>query len=133
MKAENIVTSLEVSKQLKENGWEKNTYFWWNPKTKKLLNLIDAQRHNLGNKWDPGYIPAPTFSEIWSELPKTLQLKTRCRLVLNADDEVISYEAFYGTRDGGEWIPDQSFYIEDNLADACAETWIWLKQNNYLN
>jgi len=75
-KLESHVVSLEIAKQLKEEGWKKETEFWW------VITLISNWHISMG-KPDEGwcilnkgnYFAAPLATEILEELPNDLRIE----------------------------------------------------------
>ena len=66
------VVSLEMSKKLKDAGWEKKTYFthrtWKNFKEEFCHGVVGSNYERLGDNVGVRYILAPLVSEILEEL-----------------------------------------------------------------
>lgn len=64
------VVSLELAKELKEAGWNKETEFWWVGFTKDgLFELVHNREFTQSWKGNWIKIPAPLATEILEELP----------------------------------------------------------------
>jgi len=147
MKLEDIVVSLELAKELKEAGYpqEDSLFYWF-----MVAGEGEKSRHIIFNDPDNGYctnsscnhnpISAPTASELGEYLKNPIQPK---------DFPYGSHKNIYQHYSGFEneginkdcW---ESIIVERNIgtqlvktakteADARAEMWLYLKQNNLIN
>lgn len=143
---EQITTSLEVSKRLREAGWGKTTHNWWMVGEKTILQNIHCDPlYPYNVEW----YPAPTAEEILGELPKYID-KGRLSIFSPTDTEPhgswhISYcERFENYSDVAcgmnlvrkrrgkskhEYCLSES---SPSLANASAELWIYLKENKLI-
>lgn len=74
MNPQSQVTSLELSKRLKELGVKQDSYFWWNTITLELLpkqEMIRLSESGLTNEayWRGNFISAYTVAELGEMLP----------------------------------------------------------------
>lgn len=123
--------SLTLSKKLKKLGYpqENSEWYWVNFKNCKVsqLRYRDGMYEFEHNNWD--YISAPTVEELIDELPPYIS----CYKFIN--NEIFGDGKFgfgYGceTHDASNF---QYFYVEGiTMADACAEAWIYCKENGSL-
>jgi len=128
----NITTSLEVSKRLKEAGWENKSYFGWiqyQPEKREeeenwYLDRIGKYKLEHLYYWTL----APTVSEILDVLPDGVHVGDANTgfhgglTIRRRDDKwIVSYES-----NGHKGFPC------DTIADAAAEMWIYLKENDLL-
>jgi len=111
------VTSLELSKELKEFGWKKKTEFWWVKCSDKSWELTD-------NDFQMNYkikFPAPLATEILEELPID---------IAGHDLEMVIYKAA-GGRGYSVSYPHKyggSFgYCDLSLTTALAKIWLCLR------
>ena len=73
MKLEEQVTSLELSKKLKELGIKQNSLFWWSREHQKDLHKITFS-YSVFETADPEpHISAFTVAELGEMLPKTIK------------------------------------------------------------
>lgn len=120
MNAEQLFPNLGTCKKLKELGFPQDTYFCHHPNYEThFIDLVD-------NPKDFTYA-APTFQEIWNQLPKAISLYT---LTLFTYREELGY---YEIDDFGEisWKCYVDVY-QYNLAQSAAELWIKLKEQNLI-
>ena len=138
---EKYVVSLDLAKKLKEAGWEKVTTFQWGiDTTTSDVTLIKINRLYPGEARIHKRIkyPAPLAEEILEELPKYIHEYVECEgktYYLTAEINEIGYRVGYRTEpiclcDQIEWLYLSAPY--DKLSDAAARTWLWLKEDGYL-
>ena len=123
-----ITTSLELSKRLKEAGWNEPTYFMW-------FNMRgdEWELHRYRNNGLQGDCFAPTAEEIIEKLPKRLE-SSGDYFFLNCHRDGQWLVSYYSM------LQDYTCYINDeriavygeSLADACALMCIHLKEHNLL-
>lgn len=119
---EKYCTSLELSKQLKEVGWKKETKFWWvnySYSQEMGLNLIEDfqitdRPIKIGgiNSKKFNNFPAPLTDEILEELPK-------CLINYSKDYPFMITLQNQGVTEMQE---------DRNLPNALAKMWIYLKK-----
>jgi len=122
--------SLEIAKQLKEAGFKKETEFWW-----VMPNFLDTNKEfrialkdnavyqalNFGGLLKEqiiAFYPAPLATEILEELPVGYYA-TR---LLDKDDKFYKCINSDFTKD----------FNGDNLADALAKMWLYLKKEKII-
>lgn len=116
--------SLEISKKLVDAGIEIET-----DAVHYLMPHTDRwglePRSMFGNKLTPSktVIPAPTFAEIWAELPDEIQDANGGYYMLIHSKEVIWY--YNATKMVSRLV---DFRGTSNLANAAAELLIWVKE-----
>jgi len=112
----NHCTSLEVSKLIKEAGWQKETEFWWVYNKLRDENKLDyglAQCIKIHpESWE--HFPAPLATEILEELPVGIKIENYKSI--NGNKVFVTNE---NIKDGSYW---------GTLPDALARLWIWLKK-----
>jgi hypothetical protein len=120
------VASLSASKKLVENGIVLETDAVWFH-FKGGWQLL----YRKGNDYiHIDLIPAPSFAEIWRELPETHKTLSgiECRLQLDKirrNDGVIVSSAQYVYGDKDQYVV--KFFANTNPVDALAELLIWVK------
>jgi len=136
MTLQDICTSQETSRKLKEAGFEQENgiAYWCRYDTGWKLEINHG--FNLRE-----YIRAFTFSELWDLLPKKIETKNFTYYKHLNNDDVISYycEAYnyIGDIDIGEdgepGLILISFEIEqgENLSCAAAELALWCRKEGY--
>lgn len=137
-----ITTSLEVSKKLKDAGFEqKNATFYWciNKAGKDVLRYAGSHRGGSQADWiDP--IAAWTAEEILRELPKkfspwgkegrlTVQYSKNSKVPLVGYIQHPSNDWLWR---GENYQDGMLYFAEDTLANAAAMMKIYLKENNLL-
>lgn len=121
MKPEEITVSLEMAKKLKEAGWDKRTVFFY--VDRKLESDWVGKTFNEDMK----ILMAPTFQEIWVELPKNIGIGLNL-YQNNPNDPMSSME-------NNHWIGYFGIYtvsVETSVVDAAAKAWLWCKENKYI-
>ena len=125
MKLENQVVSLELSKRLKDLGFEQKSLWWYEVydeggSCEKISILSKAIEGDYHQKYS-----AYTVAELGEMLPRTFKTENRMYILKIdkfADEFAITYFS------DGKAKTVQS----DNEANARAEMLIWLKENKYL-
>lgn len=108
-----------TAQRLKEAGWEKETERVYNPHQGIALAgyaLIHYAKKDI--------LPAPTFAEIWAELPEEID-----DFCLNLDKQMIGYfKSFYHRHNSA------SLMLIDypNITEAAAALWLRLKEEGIL-
>ncbi len=158
MKPESITVSLEMAKKLQESGWMANpTIFSWGktmegewtilkPGTEWFLTGFEHYCEGImeGKPIElKDHLAAPTAEEILRELPPH-------RIDAKKNGDVVGYDLYckqcfgvdamegrwkvwyFRFRDGCELAPLGMPQYADTLANAAAEMWIYLKENNLL-
>lgn len=98
----NYCVDLEIAKELKDNGFPQNSYFWWN-KTRCSIT-------------------APTSDEILKELPKEIKTKRDCyRIDIGYD--IVKKVWYCGICE---------FFEDKKLSNALAKMWLYLKKEGYI-
>lgn len=121
---ESHVTSLEISKKLKESGWTKETEFWWGIKIIGKANQHPALYSNeiaqiyINNKVGEFY-PAAFATEILEELPNRMAGVGVLKIYKFPNEYEITYASIYPQKD-------------KTLLDALAAMWLYLKQEELL-
>ncbi|MAF42622.1 MAG: hypothetical protein CMI54_00445 [Parcubacteria group bacterium] len=130
--------SLEIAKELLENGWEKEAQQFYAPQSTGVGSPRDPKvftgyklshkKYNIGLREN---YAAPYLTEILEELPTPCDV-----LKMNPDGSYMDDEAKYKCRyryiDGGnEYTIDPCEYSE-NPCDAAAKLWIELKKEKPL-
>jgi hypothetical protein len=143
MTLDNIVVSLELAKELKENGYPQDTVFAWSERLKGTGHTWDpydgtgkyevipntSSEHPLDHKY-----AAPTASEIGGQLPEYVSddwflemYKDRS----NSKDEEW-YLVRYVDNDGIGSTEIKVGFNEPCEANARAKMWLYLKRNRLL-
>jgi hypothetical protein len=118
------VTSLEISKQLKETGWKKETEFYWLP----CFNGVKEEWHLVPKKELCGCggckeaLPAPLATELLEELPS--ELEDTCVLLIRKLEK--EYEVGYGVDSITKEFEDKS------LPNALAKMRLYLKKEGLI-
>jgi hypothetical protein len=115
---EKITTSLELSKELKENGFKQDSIFAWYKVNGKYHNSY--YRHH-----EKDDICSPTAEELLEELPEMIEDDVVYFLTMRKDR--VSYRSLNNNILGTGQI-----YYESKLCNALAKMWIYLKKNNLL-
>lgn len=127
MNAEKLVTSLEVSKKLKDAGWESETWFGWASFNDRWY-VCGQDSHQFETY---GYqLPAPTMGEVWEALPVTIEDEGTQHLMqatVELDGErasMLYYGKYRDIRVAG--------VIHPNPVEAAALLWLDLKEQGLL-
>ena len=127
---------LEIAKKLKENGFPQKGYFWWH--CYKSSDFCIEQntiqyRQNEQIPCDSGlaidYI-APTSDEILKELPKKL---FGCHLEIDRTD-VANYVWYVPIGTDIDQRPKDfvAGSMDEKIANALAQKWLYLKKEGYI-
>jgi hypothetical protein len=128
---EKITTSSELSKELKENGFKQNSFFWWTNELdsesggfiNELINIHAFEYDKLND------ISAPTAEELLEELPEIVWKKEKIykipyRLIIHKGEKYyVNYEADKSLHKG---------FLEEKLCNALAKMWLYLKKKGLL-
>lgn len=121
MKIEQLVPNLETCQRLKELGFPQGSYFV----------------HYLGDVYKNtnfmAEIAAPTFQEIWNELPDKIEHQNYVFYkVLDTENKYIGYT--YLESYAGElwWLIKISTEAVPNITEAIAHLWIQLKEREFI-
>lgn len=127
----NHVTTLEISKRLKEKGYPQSSELCWTQKNKVIETLA---AHRFGEF----KCSAPLATELLEQLPaylekektdeKDSELWMLTMAKFNGSGGRTPYYVTYELHGGHLYIHQHS----DSLPDALAEMWIYLKENNLL-
>jgi len=122
--------SLEIAKQLKESGFKKETEFCWEHYNKAVIGKKRILQGELNwkltkgmvCKWDGrlAHYPAPLATEILEELPREVSIKQY------PENDSVRYQV--GHNAGRMAL--QTFRYSNNLCDALAEMWLYLRKEN---
>jgi hypothetical protein len=122
----NRVTSLEISKQLKNAGWNKATEFWW-----RQLKDPDANKDwELGryvNEDEYKVLPAPLVTEILEGLPVCDIHKKYYTKEVNDTPEL-----YYQVHIRNESVTKGINTTDDTLPNALAKMWLYLKKEGLI-
>lgn len=140
--------SPELAKALKEKGFPQKTEFYWikNPIDQKVECIYYQDKEQLekdfvANRYD--LISAPTADEILNSLPIYFDCNSdshryHMRIHPNFNGEKNGKEIKYWIIGyklmeiyGGKWHEKNPFG-DENLADAAAKLWLYLKENDLL-
>ena len=122
--------SLELAKQLKEVGWEKETEFWWIPDIKAgdldntVFYRIDVfNSDSVAKINEKNYCPisAPLATEILEELPNCIEYKNYFgNLIIRR----------WGTKYKISYETSKNYTYEEDvsLPNALAKMWFYLKK-----
>lgn len=143
MKLENQVTSLEISKRLKELGVKQKSYFRWqvwnDPQNgKKRKEIIRAGEYNFGEVFS-----AFTVAELGEFLPKEIKKITKYQNENQLEDFYLSFD-FDDSRKSDQKQVKYTYYycgdsmaffseIADTEADARGKMMIYLLENKLIN
>ncbi len=129
------ITSLEVSKRMKEAGWQKETEFWWNYYELEVSgNKFNF--HQLGQMGREGVsvsgnitkhveYPAPLSDEILEELPQCFE-STLGYSTFTIEKLGTMYLVGYELRSDPNEMP--LYKMADTLPDALGELWISMQK-----
>lgn len=108
---------LEIAKELKENGFPQNTFFWYN----KDGYFKSRFTNNLFRK---GSYSVPTSDELLKELPPFIDIETytpiKC-LILSISKNDIGYMVTYGS---------YNVINQEKLTNGLAKMWLLLKNKD---
>ena len=112
--------SLEIAKELKEAGWNKETEFWWVPPCDVSIEVTKICAWNLEYAEDGlnngRGIPAPLATEILEELPISTDI----------------HKTLKGYRIARCVKDDVVFQLDLTLPNALAKMWLYLKKEKLL-
>jgi len=122
------VVSLEPAKKLKEAGYPQEGRFWW---------FYDKFDHKWKIKTYPartkrtGTFVAPLASELMERLPE--EIITKHTYSLNIGKWNDRYNVTYNWEEGNDsGSLEGAFQSDNNLCDALALMWLYLKQKGLL-
>ena len=113
MKIEDQVTSLELSKKLKELGVKQESYFKWEERDGGYLELYHSKETSCAHK----YYSSFTTSELLELLPKEW---------IRIEFHGKKYYCFY------YFMEEEKLELEDILPNSLAKMLIYLIENNLL-
>ena len=139
MKKTNLITSLELCKQLKEAGFLQDTHFKWNVWDKNdelYIGEVDAswtqeEWENYTEDYNPPkseFFAAPTTDELLNELPHEVYcVKDYTTVTTDPDSpQVFYYRVNYG-------LGKKPVYFESRwLPNALAKMWLYLKKEGLI-
>lgn len=139
MKLEQQVTSLEISKKLKELGVKQESYFWWELQHENVLStgsvlrvpskIVDVHYYN-GTSPKTDFVSAFTVAELGEMLPEEIEIKEQ------------SYWLETGKAIGNQWVigyrkngTRDMYYSnsDDTEANARGKMLIYLLENILLS
>lgn len=126
---------LELAKELKENGFPQETYFYWDnrwyyPPVASDPIIIDEEMtlylsKNAEHVSDP--YSAPTSDELLKELPRFINTIGCLTITEGIEDNwAISYLS------NGEYTHNSIQILNKKLANALAKMWLYLKKEGYI-
>ncbi|MFA5388885.1 MAG: hypothetical protein WC312_03925 [Candidatus Omnitrophota bacterium] len=133
-------TSLEISKQLKETGWKKETEFWWiedkSGNNKILLysykQYINLDAYGCRDAQNNCY-PAPLATEILEELPSFIQQAYKYNLTIEKLGDEYSGFYQYSDRDCDYLLAGMDgAKFDKSLPNALAKMWLYLKKEGII-
>jgi hypothetical protein len=113
----NHVVSLEISKQLKEAGWKKETEFWWSREYEQDKYELTRSYSRFQSADPLPHLSAPLSTEILEELPRTGDIKITTY--------PSGYRVFYDVK-SGYGVSEESF------PDTLSKMWIYLKKEGLI-
>lgn len=143
MTPEELCVSLELAKDLKQNGypqeslhywknymltayeWQKQNSFWLSDST---YDIDEEAYDNYYRKRKPDMeiYTAPTSTEIGEKLPNEVVIQRKTVILPDGTEIENQWCAIYVA---GE---NTTFEYDENETNARAKLWIWLKKNNLL-
>lgn len=120
---EDQVTSLKISKQLKEAGFEVDTPFAWMISVSGK-DMVDAPITKRGHQ-----LPCYTFQPLWEALPEIIEdgaIRYNKMLI----DDTMLYSGIYFGFNGYE---KQPIYKNTTMIDKLAEAVLWGIKEGYIN
>jgi len=149
-------TSFSLSKQLREKGYPQEAAKWWwqdnfGLEKNKSRALEDHKPHNPKNGWI--YFASPTADEILEKLPNRIQFKNKVKknpdwsieFIPDNELEELKHTGFLTICNPGRWCVNymsnacfgvqnmaKVFYDDNNLANAAAKCWLYLKEKGLL-
>ncbi len=124
--------SLEVAKELKEQGWTKKCQFWWKSggvlggARKELVEMARVPSYGAANT-AYSFCEAPMAEEIIEELP--IHLFDTKLWIYQTGDPV--YAVRWKDTLEDDWRDKQ--ICNKNLSDALGLMWIYLKKQKLIN
>ena len=130
MELEKQVVSLELAKELKENGYpQKEGLWWWNQNT--FYNDEEKPLEYYLSRENKGFnsIVAPTVAELGERLPNSVARGINFRLEFgkNPDNYSICYVPC-----GLGGYSSLKYLTDISEANARAKMWLYLKKENLL-
>ena len=126
MKLENQVVSLELAKELKENGYPQEGCFWWTESVEYKTSAINFLYYKSGSIEKDNRLYKMFVVSTVAELGEALKGYDIPDWCLEEKEWILYVDTFiHGKHD--------SFDIkEDTEANARARMWLYLKKNNLL-
>ena len=112
--------SLEIAKQLKEAGWEKETEFWWCDFGVDGFKLLPRRMKPQPSMDRICSMEAPLATEILEELPREVSIKQY------PENDSVRYQVGHNV----DKMALQTFRYSNNLCDALGEMWLYLRKEN---
>lgn len=109
-----ITVSFETAKRLQKAGWEKETFLIWAKSAREGFDFLTWKDSTYEG------IPAPTFAEIWEELPDSITIDGQTATKFLLRNSVIY--AYGGPR----------HWSDDSITENAAAAWINLKERGYI-
>lgn len=134
MTAEQLVPDLQTCRKLKELGFPQRTLFMYASYvggTAQIYIKKDALSEGDPDEYQI-FGSAPTFAEIWDELPDCIKQDDSYLhgwLTLDKGDQIIGYKWKEYADDG--WYNNVGY--SSNIAQAAAELWINLKEKGIIS
>lgn len=117
--------SLEIAKQLKDAGWNKKTKFWWCLKG-ELLAGYELRYFNEPKSYIEQFckdvISSPFATELLDDLPREISINQY------PENDSVRYQVGYNK----DKMALQTYRYSNNLCDALAEMWIYLKKEKII-
>lgn len=138
-------TSLELSKQLKENGFPQQTQFKYLKPTREFIDsdedtdwkillekgFYKGEQYMIGSANCTRIYAAPTAEEILDELPYKIEYDGDLLIwdIVRMEAPKDYWKVSYMRNDVSQII----LFVEETLVEAAGKMWLYLKQNNLLS
>lgn len=134
---QSLVPTIELCQKMKELGWKKETTFYWRVEIDDGEEYPEVWFGDFEERLGLEKITSPTLQEILEELPNYVSVVS-CGG--GRFGERANYLAIENVHSRELWVknPDRSVGInweefrDRNPVNACAELWIYLKENGLL-
>lgn len=123
------VVNRELAQKLQENGYPKDTTFYYQSPNEDEEHWTIVQRPMTFSEHN---IPAPMADEIEEQLPlSTEDIGTTYYLNVWRDEEGTYTVSYMSADDPGNILDDNALYDSKSRVRALAKIWLWLRDNGY--
>jgi hypothetical protein len=118
-----LCVSLDLARELAENGYPQDTYFLWQQYSNEAWYINESSLFD----WASPFYAAPTVSELQKAIDWNYrQISSEIKKEKYGTTWELTYYFMYDEQD-----EDNVFIEAESFEGVMVEFWIWLKNNNY--